>query len=114
LTAADPVSLVTFLASHERNAIDVSGFDTLHGFVENGAGTITLQILELISYEDAAGADQRVLVQRGSNVGPLSDGDSFELDTPGGGRWLLRADAVVTGPCSVYLAGGAKANEGSI
>lgn len=114
LIAADAADLAVLLGTNERSAIHVGGYDTLHGFIEAAAGNVTLMLLELVEYETDAGVSQSLFVQRGANIGPLIDGDTFEVATPGGGRWFLRAEAVTTGPASVYVAGGTRANEGSI
>lgn len=119
--AADTLVLADLLVSNGRGAANAKGYGSLHGFVAFDAGTapsVTLQPLELVGYVDAAGDAQQRLVVRGSNIGPLSAvaGVGFDLDTPGGGRWLFRIHAVTGTPdgVEVYLSGGVRENEGSI
>lgn len=121
VTAADSADLAALETSNGRGAINAKGYSSIHGFVEFNGGTtptVTLQPLERVAYVDAAGAEQKKLVARGSNIGPLSAaaGVAFSLDTPGGGAWLFRIEAVTGAPTGVevYLAGGTRASEGSI
>lgn len=99
-----------------RNALNAKGFDSLEGFVLVEAGTnITLQPLELVQYYEDGVAKQR-FVEQGGTIGPLVNGDGFALDVNGGGLWFFRIHAV-TGAVTkvqIYLAGGNRAEEGSI
>lgn len=119
LTAADTTNLALLLTNNPRTYINCKGFDTLHGFVKFTGGTvptITLQPLERVNYIDPSGAEARRFVVRGSNTSALSDGDSFEFATNGGGLWFMRAHAVTGSPTAVeiYVVGGTRANEASI
>jgi len=114
VTTPDSANLATLYGTDKRGIIDVSGFDSIHGWVVATGGTITLQPLEAVKYFDNTGAPQEKFVARGSNIGPLADGATFELLTPGGGRWYFRVDAFAGSDAEVFLAGALRANEGSI
>ncbi len=114
LTVADPTDLAALLTSHERGAFNAKGHNSIQGHVRCGAGDITLQVLELVKFQETDNTEVSRFIVRGSNIGPLSDGQGFEIDTPGGGQYFLRAHAVTTGPVDIFIAGGLRANEGSI
>lgn len=118
--AADNANLATFLTERANNVINADGFDTLHGFVEFSAGAgppdVTLQILELAKYTNSAGAETQRLLARVSSIGPLVDGEVFEVPLPGGGQWLLHVTTLngAGAILDIYIAAGKRSNEGSI
>jgi hypothetical protein len=119
IVAADTTDLTALLAALPNNAINAHGFDSIHGFVEmegTATPTVTLQVLELVDYDFPAGTPLQRLIQRVTNIGPLGDGDNFDVPTPGGGRFLLRAHAIAgTNPIAhIFIVGGRRSNEGSI
>lgn len=114
LSAADTTNLVALLAAHERSPFNANGYNSIQGHVRCAAGDITLQVLEYVEFEETDGTSVSRFVVRGTNIGPLTDGQGFEFDTPGGGRYFLRAHAVTTGPADIFIAGGLRASEGSI
>ena len=109
---ADPTDLTTILI---RGAIHCSYWLTVDGFVKLAGGaspTVTLIPLMVAKYEDAAGAEQEEYVVQGTAIGPLSDGESFQVETYRG-RLYLRIDVVTGNPTNVQvLLGGAKADNG--
>ena len=114
LTAADAAVNAAFVTAFAPGAFNAGGYDSIEGFVRCGAGDVTIEVLELVKFKDADGTAQQRFVVRGSAIGPLTDGTGFAFDTPGGGRFFLRASAVTTGPADIFIAGGTRANEGSI
>ena len=117
---AETTNLTTLNASSGRGAFNARGFNSVHGFVLLTGGTaptVTLQVLERVSYIDPfTGAASTRLVERGSSIGPLLDGETFEVETAGGGLYYLRVDAVANSPTgvAVMVSGGLRANEGRI
>jgi len=112
--AKDTNDLDVLYNKNGRGSIATYGFNTVHGFVNIAGGTTPkaiLQPLELVKWE---GGER--LVPRGGTIGPLEDGDSFNFDTYGGGLYLLRVYDLSGTPdgLDIYLAGGQRANEGSI
>lgn len=98
-----------------QGAISLCGFDSAQGLVVFSGGTgpaITLQPLEAVNLPDGT----RRFVSRGAAIGPLSDGEGFAFDCPGGGLWFLQATALTGAPdnAKLFVAGGLRANEGSI
>jgi len=109
LVASDSAVLATLLAANLRSQFNAYGFDSIHGFVllEGTTPAVTLIPHELVEYVDNNGTAQQILVQRGDSIGPLSSGDSFSFDTPGGGRWFIRttkSGTLTNG--EIYVAGG--------
>lgn len=107
----DESDLAVLITEASRSSCSAQGFETVEGFVNLDGGTspsVTLQALEVVEYVDGNGDDAERLVQRGPNIGPLSDGDPFSFSSPGGGRYFLRAHIVTGSPTSgsVHVAGG--------
>lgn len=114
---ADPINLTTLNTSNDRQAINANGYNSLLGFVSITAGTsVTLQPLESVKYDDNGTLSTRFIPHVDGDIGPLVDGDSFKLPIDGGGRWFFRLHIVVGAvtKLQVFLAAGARANEGSI
>jgi hypothetical protein len=97
-----------------RRAADGKGWDSLIGDVTPAAGTVTIQPLLVSKYKDpATNTIKQRFVALGSPITGLGDGDEFTISNVHGGRVFCQLSGL-TGACDVYLAGGARANEGSI
>ena len=115
--SADGTNLVTLLTARVRNALNAEGYESVSGFVLLTGGTnITLQPLEVVYYDEDGVAKQKFIPHTGGDIGPLTDGNSFNLSTPGGGMWFFRITAVTGSITSgqVYVSAGSRAEEGSI
>jgi hypothetical protein len=97
-----------------RRAADAKGWDTLVGYIELSIGTATVQPLLVSKYRDpATNTIKQRFVVLGSAFAGLADGDEFVIPNVHGGRVFLHITGL-TGTAAVYLAGGERANEGSI
>jgi len=89
-----------------RGALRCGGWKTISVRVEFTGGTtptITFQPLEVMHYnEDGDGDLKDKLVVQGSNIGPLSDGDSATV-TVNGADLFLRIQAVTGAPTKVEV-----------
>lgn len=93
----------------DHKALDCQDWLTLDGYVKltgGAAPTVTLVPLMLSLYRDAAGDLQEEYVVQGDPIGPLADGESFELQ-PFRGKVFVRISAVAGAPTNakVLLAG---------
>ena len=110
--STDNTDLVALLAEPggARRSAHAKGWDSVDGFVELSAGTVDLQPLLLVEYD---GVER--FIELGSPITTLADGDHFNVTGVHGGRIFLRVNAVSSAAdLVVYLAGGARSNEGSI
>lgn len=94
-----------------RGKFSARGLKTVHGFVQLSGGsseTISLQAVEIATYKTAGGVEQQVLLARSAPFGPLSDGDAFTIETPGGGLYYLRVHSLAGSPTTgaVHIAKG--------
>ena len=109
---ADDTALADFRADNPRADIDCAGWDSVRGFVKLTGGTsINIQATELVKYMDSAGVDQEELVEVGSAITGLVDGDTFDI-TVNQARLLVKITVVTGGVTAVdvFLAG-AQAND---
>jgi len=115
VSAIDPVSLPAVLSSFGGAVFSLVGFESGSGFVSFTGGTtpqVTLQPLELVNLPDGT----KRFIKNGSPISGLQDGDPFSFPAAGGGLWLLQVVALSGAPTSLelFVAGGTRANEGSI
>lgn len=97
-----------------RGSANAYGWNSVEGYVELAGGitpTVTIQPLLAINANGTW-----VFVELGSTIGPLSDGDHFTISGVNQGLVFARIAAVTGSPTNVdvSLAGGVRANEGSI
>lgn len=91
----DSTTLADFRTANPRGDIDCAGWDTIRGFVKLTGGTsISIQPTELVKYRDKDGSEVEELINVGSAIAVLGDGDSFDV-TVNQGRFLLNISAVV-------------------
>lgn len=126
--AADSSDLAALLASlgvgpdgvpiMVRKAANAAGWDTVDGYVEFDGGTapsVTLQPLLARKFVQVSGGVMWRLVPL-ANTSALTHGQPFSVTGTNQGRVLMRVHAVTGSPTAlrIMLAGGARANEGSI
>lgn len=90
------------VATPRRDIVDSAGWLTANGVVKLTGGTtptVTLQVLEDV---DDGDGDVPEFYQNGTDIGPLSDGDMFEV-TPVGGRFFIRLSAQSGDPTAVEI-----------
>ena len=81
VNGADGNPLPAALEHGARRAADAKGWETVVGYVTLTLGTVSIQPLLVSKYRDpATNTTKQRFVALGSAIGPLSDGDEFEIE----------------------------------